>query len=35
MAVFPGLNSKIKDAVSTLEEKLVSRQIYLSLDIDE
>jgi hypothetical protein len=28
MAVFPGLNSKIKDAVTKLEEQLVRRQIY-------
>jgi len=29
MAVFPGLNQKIKDAVTKLEEQLVRQRIHL------
>jgi len=32
MAVFPGLNSKIKDAVTKLEEQLVRREIYIPME---
>jgi hypothetical protein len=35
MAVFPGLNSKIKDAVTKLEEQLVRQQTCLSMGMVE
>ena len=35
MAVFPGMNSKIKDAVTKLEEQLVRNRIYFGFYLSE